>query len=306
MVNSFFIQNAGFFYFKGKDRIDFLNRISTNDFRSFKTNEFVKTLLTSEKGKIIDLITVFEYSSHSVIKTTNENKDSVENFINKYIFSEDVKIENPGITYYLITLTGDNIIDFVNKEFNVPKPEDNRYFTLYENSILYFDLYDIPFVRIIAGTKDLDDILPALNELHKMDKDEFEYFCIQNVIPESEDELNGNINPLECNLDKYISFTKGCFVGQEVIARLDSQQKLPKRMVRFESEMEIKRNDKIYYREANFNLYECGFISKVVKRNEKYLGFAFIRNIYLNYEMDYFTKDNDLVKIQRINSEKVK
>jgi folate-binding protein YgfZ len=44
-------------------------------------------------------------------------------------------------------------------------------------------------------------------------------------------ELTEEHNPLEARLDAAISWTKGCYVGQEVVARLDSRQKISKLLV---------------------------------------------------------------------------
>jgi len=301
MNKSYFIQDAGYFYLKGKDRQDFLNRISTNDLSSLKNNEFVKTLLVTDKGKIVDLITVLDFNIYYVIKTTFENKTAVIDYINKYLFTEDVIIEDDKNEYLQITLAGDDIIDFVNMHLNAPKTENNRYTVCPSGSILYFDTYDIPIVRIISEKSKLNDLLSSLLELNKMNFNDFEYFRIQNYIPESVNELNLEVNPMECDLKKYISFTKGCYIGQEVIARLDSQNKLPKQIVRFESEFEMHSKNKIFYRDSKFNLYECGFISSVAKKDNRYLGFAFVRSTYLNYELEYFDRENNLINIYKIN-----
>jgi len=301
MSNSYFIQDAGYFYLKGKDRLDFLNRVSTNDLRSLKNNEFAKTLLVTDKGKIVDLITIFDLNNYYVIKTTFENKTAVLDYINKYIFTEDVIIEDDKNEYIQITLSGDDILDFVNTHLNAPKTENNRFILLQIGSILYFDNYDIPIVRIISEKSKSKDLMESLEDLHKMDFNDYEYFRIRNYIPESVNELNSDVNPMECELKKYISFTKGCYIGQEVIARLDSQNKLPKQIVKFESEVFVNPKDKVYYRDAKYNLYDCGFISSVAKVDNRYLGFAFIRIIYLNYELEYFTKENNLINIYKIN-----
>ena len=48
-------------------------------------------------------------------------------------------------------------------------------------------------------------------------------------------ELNDRVNPLEAGLEEFVSFTKGCYVGQEVIARLDTYDKVQRRLVRLDA-----------------------------------------------------------------------
>ena len=52
-------------------------------------------------------------------------------------------------------------------------------------------------------------------------------------------EINENYNPLEAGLKKYINFNKGCYIGQEVIARLDTYSKVKNRLVLIKSDTEV-------------------------------------------------------------------
>ena len=46
--------------------------------------------------------------------------------------------------------------------------------------------------------------------------------------------MGEDYNPLEAGLIGSIDFTKGCYIGQEVIARLDSYHKVQKYLVKLE------------------------------------------------------------------------
>ena len=50
-------------------------------------------------------------------------------------------------------------------------------------------------------------------------------------VPAPGRELSEDYNPLEAGLLKHISFNKGCYIGQEVIARLDTYKKVSKYLV---------------------------------------------------------------------------
>jgi folate-binding Fe-S cluster repair protein YgfZ len=84
-----------------------------------------------------------------------------------------------------------------------------------------------------------------------------------------------------------VSFTKGCYIGQEVIARLDSQGKKPKQMVKINSYNAINRDDKIFSEDK-----DVGFISSVINYNGKYSGLGFIRSVNLDFENKYFSETN--------------
>jgi folate-binding protein YgfZ len=50
-------------------------------------------------------------------------------------------------------------------------------------------------------------------------------------VPRFGREITQERNPLEAGLDAGISFTKGCYIGQEVVARLESRQKVSRQLV---------------------------------------------------------------------------
>jgi folate-binding protein YgfZ len=51
-------------------------------------------------------------------------------------------------------------------------------------------------------------------------------------LPAHPHELNDEHNPWEARLQDTVSLTKGCYVGQEVIARLNTYKKVAKQLVR--------------------------------------------------------------------------
>lgn len=58
-------------------------------------------------------------------------------------------------------------------------------------------------------------------------------------------ELSSTVIPLEADLHNWISFTKGCYLGQEIIARLDSRGEPAKKLCRFELKSEANIGDAI-------------------------------------------------------------
>ena len=55
---------------------------------------------------------------------------------------------------------------------------------------------------------------------------------IENGTPDYGRELVEDYNPLEAGLMDFISFNKGCYIGQEVVARLNTYDKVQKHLVR--------------------------------------------------------------------------
>lgn len=287
MVKKYFVKNTGLIKASGNDLIDFLNRMSTNDLRKFPADEFRKTVLTSDKGRIIDLINVLNFKEHQFILTSNSFQEKVISHLGKYIIMDDVALEDSGEKYFHVIISGDDL-PLTAKEISGEDVLKNKVYKLEEDEYLFPDDFKIESLNIICKEKSLNKFKELLKDYSLQACEEYEYMRIDAGMPEGENEFNDNINPMECGLDKYISFKKGCYIGQEVIARLDSQGKRPKQMVKIDSENSLSTGDKIFIEEK-----EAGFISSSVTFNGRNLSLGFIRSVDLDYgpEKNYFAKD---------------
>jgi len=67
-------------------------------------------------------------------------------------------------------------------------------------------------------------------QLSDIGDDVFEGIRIERGVPLFNHEIKEDFNPLELGLKKYIDFSKGCYPGQEVVLRLDSQNKVKREL----------------------------------------------------------------------------
>ena len=254
--------------------------MSTNDLRKFPFNEYRKTILTTDKGRIIDLITVLNFKDDQIILTSDEFQIKVKAHLNKYTITDDVRLDLPEEKFYRIIIEGDDCRNIAESITGI-NPVLNIAYMINENDLLYADDFRFDSVNIICKQDSLDmykDKLKAAG-LTEQGSSEFEYMRIDAGLPDGENEFNENINPVECGLDKYISYNKGCYIGQEVIARLDSQGKKPKQMVKIRSGKLLDTGDNIYSGNK-----EAGFISSSVSYKGNDIALGFIRSVDLGFE----------------------
>jgi folate-binding protein YgfZ len=108
----------------------------------------------------------------------------------------------------------------------------------------------------------------------------YNIYRVEQGNPASPNELNDNVNPHEAGLINYIDFKKGCYIGQEVIARLDTYDKVQRRITGIKFTDAINQTD-------SFSVYsgasEVGNVTSVVysPKLKTYLGLAFIRKGFL-------------------------
>jgi folate-binding protein YgfZ len=103
----------------------------------------------------------------------------------------------------------------------------------------------------------------------------YDEYRIQHGIPVSPNELSVAYNPLEADLGGLISWTKGCYIGQEVIARLDTYKKVQKMLVGLEmAELPLALPTVLF-----FNEMECGTITSARRASEtgKTIGLGYLK-----------------------------
>jgi len=225
----------------GADRLDLLHRLSTNSLLKSLPSTALSTVFTTDKGRIIDYARVLVLSDSLLLVTSSHQEDKLKAWIEKYIVMEDVRVENVTSMWSMYSLLG---------------PEA----TMKGSSIFgrSFELGQLVEEHVVGRTVMIDcrqeQSLASLNILipseHALEVGEElkrlgelagvgtisskAYECVRIFygIPVGAHELTTAFNPYDVGLGSAISFDKGCYIGQEVIARLDTYSKIQRKLVR--------------------------------------------------------------------------
>jgi folate-binding protein YgfZ len=296
---NFFMQYTGLLVATGNDVVDFFNRMTTNDIAKTGVNENIKTVLLTDKGRIIDLLTLFRRGEKLFIKTSYNYESKVNEYLNKYIVMDDVsltKCDGQFVNFIVFGEGKDKAMLRVSEyESKVTQDRSQQNLLLYYSENIGFES-----LEVICHLDKSHEIRTLLSEGNFQTCIDYEYMRILSGYPEAPGELNENINPLECGLKKFVSFKKGCYVGQEVIARLDSQDKIPKQMVRISSDEILEKDALIFDR----NGAECGFVSSVAVKEGKNVALGFVRSVNLDFDSEYKSVIGEkqiIIKIHKTN-----
>ncbi|MCB9437237.1 MAG: folate-binding protein YgfZ [Anaerolineales bacterium] len=209
-----------------RDRLDLLHRLSTNDLSRLQVGQGCSTVLTTPIARIIDLLVVLNQGD-SVWVIANRTP-VVENWLRRNIFWNDrLKVENQSDQLQHIGVWG------VGDDLGIPAdlplyhtftsddgalmvrvPADG-YWLIGEPSVIARWIDRLESQGAQAGT--LDDV---------------ERLRIEAGLPAAGHELTEDYIPLELGLWDAVSFSKGCYTGQEIIARMESRGQLAKMMVK--------------------------------------------------------------------------
>ena len=186
----------------GENSIEFLNNILTIDITKLKPKELLPSALLSPQGRILFDMLVSSiivdnslYDKSIYIEYDKDQQDQLIKKLNMYNLRREVSIEK---TSYEVLVTTKN---------------ENSTYTLIDKRFFNEDLRRV-YVKNLSKNNDVND-----NENINW----YDLLRYKNCILEGSKEIETNVSlPLETNLDLLggISFEKGCFIGQEVNARI--------------------------------------------------------------------------------------
>ncbi len=291
----------------GKDVLDFLHRITTNALNDLKEGESRKTIFTNEKGRILDSVLVIRKMDFVLLIGNLPKKETITAWINKYVIMDDVHIEDHTENYTVLELSGGQMPVFTTLLLG------NKYESQKENFAQSYDEL-VPGLEVIIrrGLHNRLNVLlcfdhallPDVLNLFLAIKNIFEYrfigsiasdrFRIDQGIPDIY-ELSDDFNPYEANIIHEVNFKKGCYIGQEVIARLDTYDKVQRVLTAVELHPEEAYTVPLPV--FNSEDKEIGRVTTVQKFEDgKVRGLAIIRKNFLNngHELYVAAKDTKL------------
>ena len=223
----------------GVDALDLLNRLSTNEVESLRPGQGAPTVLTSDRGRILDLLTVLNLGDHLLLLTSPQATEKVIDWIDKYTIVEDVFLEDVTGDTAMISVIGKDATavlgDLVGLELEFFGPYQSALVTVAggEGCVVRRDLVSMPRYELVVGREHAEPVWKAAVSAGAvpMGMEAYEVLRVEAGAPSYGEELGEAYNPLETGLWGSISFSKGCYIGQEVIARLDTYKKVQKHLV---------------------------------------------------------------------------
>ena len=91
---------------RGEDALDLLDRLSTNELATLEVGSGAATVLTTNKGRIIDLLLVHRGEDSLTVFTSPGNQTRVAEWIDFYTFVEDVVVEDRTFETAMLSLSG--------------------------------------------------------------------------------------------------------------------------------------------------------------------------------------------------------
>lgn len=243
----------------GEDRAKFLHRLISNDVEGLSVGEGNYATLLTNRGKIIADLRVYFFEEVIYISTAPECTESVFTELDKYIIADDVELSVETDKLSTIAVYGPKSPELVQSVLGITcltdLPEyhsrncevDNRWVRCVRSDSIGEFGYHL-YTEVDALEWLWEKLMAKKPNVTPIGWDALESLRIEAGTPGYGTELTDSIIPLEAELEHAIDFEKGCYIGQEIVARMKYRGH-PNRLLRgieIDAEHPIKQNARVF------------------------------------------------------------
>lgn len=272
------LSNLSCYEVSGEDATDFLQGQFSNDINDVSEENAQLTSYSTPKGRMLAIFFICKRADNYLLITSADIADEVIKRLQMYIMRSKVvisKIENN----YLFGLSND-VTSLVLNAIDITPPE-NDYQSSNNKETICVNIPGTQSRFLIIGNDDLVEKIQSLDtkQLYYFNHEYWLWLDVLAGLPMLTANTQESFVPQMTNMELIngVSFSKGCYPGQEIVARLHYLGNANRRMFRveFESEQEVNAGDSIYSSDSN---QEIGKLLSTVEVSEhKYTGLAVLR-----------------------------
>lgn len=199
----------------GADALRFLNGQITNDLRKATADAAVQAAVLNAKGKLNADVFISKENDSFVLDADSDLREALPARLERYIIADDVQIEDVTDRFAMFHITGEPASDPVAS-----------------GRTLRATRFGCPGWDIWVDKTVAEQTRQALSAAFVFcDEECAEVFRIEQGVPCWGRELTDQIIPTEANLEaSSIDYSKGCYIGQEVISRMKMSGQTNKRL----------------------------------------------------------------------------
>ncbi|MGL5833931.1 MAG: YgfZ/GcvT domain-containing protein [Waterburya sp.] len=215
----------------GADRLRYLHNQSTNDFEKLQPGQGCDTVFVTSTARTLDLATVYVTEDSVLVLVSPHRQSQLMAWLDRFIFPFDkVELTDISETTAIFSILGQQSLNLLAKisseTISLTNFADHQLVTIGDATVrislgsgLATPGYTLIMEQDVAGvvwsTLIQEGAVAFGDRL-------WETLRIQQGRPTPGRELTEDYNPLEAGLWQTISFEKGCYIGQETIARLNT------------------------------------------------------------------------------------
>ncbi len=213
------------------DRVDFLQRMTTNDIKRLRVGESCVTVLTSPTAKIVHVFTVMADDEALWLLPAPNDGAALERHLRGQIFFMDkVRVSKAATPYIRLRVAGPNAAPVIEAAGMSLPAGDGGWLRASDTLIVRQDGYGLPGYELLVPSEAAQTLLSRI-DAPVLDEESYTARRIELGRPAPGAELSDDYNPLEAGLAWTCADNKGCYTGQEIIARQVTYDKVTRTLV---------------------------------------------------------------------------
>ncbi len=234
--------SAGKLQVSGKNSVQFLNGQVSNDVKPLQAGEGVLAAFPNLQGKLLALCRIYNLGTHLLVELDAINREKILNNLSRFVPAGEFFVTDVSDHFALISLQGPESSELI--EALTDQPIDGAtHYKISERQIAHANVFVATHSR--CGETGFDLFVPAefaqrIREAllaagkdfgaREIGHEAFEIARIEAGVPREGVDAGENYIVLESGLESAVSYTKGCYLGQEVIARIHWRGQPAKRL----------------------------------------------------------------------------
>jgi folate-binding protein YgfZ len=219
---------------RGRDRARLLHAITTNEVKNMTPGSGSYSFLLNPQGRIQADLNLFCFEDHFLIDTEPELAEKVRLHIKRYIIADQVELEDITARTAAIGLEGPTAAAILGT-LGAPIPVTDYAHAPWDSAtIAAVTATGQPGVRIFCPAENAAAIVRQLESAGAVAAiaDEVRAVRIENGRPRYGEDIRETSLPQETQQMHAVSFSKGCYLGQEIVERIRAQGRVNKKLTR--------------------------------------------------------------------------
>ena len=227
----------------GKDHIQFLHNMLSNDIKSMQPDAGIHAALLSRKGKLISDLFVHRRAEDAFLEMEPQRVGPLSEALSRYIVAEDVELEDVSGQDAIITVAGplspELMSELMGSSFAESPPLQSKHGQINDLPLTVVSVRQGPGpgFDVYVAADPAADLLQRLSEIGRSGNIRLAGYRttdtrrIEIGEPRFGVDMDDSHLLLEAGLLSAVSFSKGCYIGQEYVARLAHRGHLNRKLV---------------------------------------------------------------------------
>jgi folate-binding protein YgfZ len=271
----------------GSEALLFLNGLLTNDMKTLGDNQWMSAIFPNVQGRFLAAVRIAKLESSYLIDTEAVTTQKVLQLIERFTLAGDFKVSDETSGTVQLSVQGKTAAEIVESAlgFSISDGTERgaQQFEWREKkiSLIHSSHTGEKGVDLIVGNELARDLWSALHDAGAVPVgyETFETLRIEAGIPRYGRDMDESNVVTETNLEDAVSFTKGCYIGQEIIIRIKHRGHVAKKLTGLTAEDIVDSNSVINSSEGK----EIGKTTSATfsPSMNKFIALGYVRYEYL-------------------------